>query len=653
MSKRSKKWLVAALILCLLFSFAAGMVQNGFGKVKVSYERKTLSEMIDEIGKNNEAYGKNVEVSFGTASSAIVFGTAANATMEFKLFVPKGASESNRLPAVVLAPGMDDMKDDMYTLSTELARRGFVVAVTDKAGEGNSDLAADGYTNGSAGTEAVIEYVMSLPYVDETQVGVSGHSNGNKYLIIAMNKINLETANHVGVFLMGQGTGFLFRIMEGTMADVKFGMVVGKNDEMDTVYFNSAFYDETDKAKGWIREIYPEFDAAAVPLGTWFTAEGPQELKDGEKLEATEARVLYNPPTTHPGMEFSRSGVKAYVDFFYGAFGVPAGSSYIASGNQLCWVMVTFQLLAMLAFLSLIFPLADWMLSTETFASLKKSVEKENLPALRNPKESGPLVVMLLALACITVLSFFPLYTAGTTLLPPTNLLPLSTNFMNQITYWAMVMALVACGALVIMHWVKKLLYRRSGEKAASPFLVADTTLREFLKSMLFAGCLYALTLIPVALARWLFKVDFRIGNLKFTWYRPERIFVVLRYVACFGLFYVVNAIITANTRFKDVPDGVSTAIVSAGNTLGLVILLIVQYSALVSNHVLKISSMGSATIQVWKYLLPMLLSPVIARYIWNRTRNIWIAAAFNDIFFTAVTAAMTGITTALGLFGL
>ena len=84
-----------------------------------------------------------------------------------------------------------------------------------------------------------------------------------------------------------------------------------------------------------------------------------------------------------------------------------------------------------------------------------------------------------------------------------------------------------------------------------------------------------------------------------------------------------------------------------------LIILLIAQYSALVSNHVLKVSSMGSATIQAWKYLLPMLLAPVIARYIWNRTRNIWIAAFFNAIFFTAVTAAMTGITTALGLFAL
>lgn len=654
MSKKVKLWLVIALAISLVFSCAAGMVQSSGGSVKVSYERITLSDMITKIGENNAAYGKNVEVSFGTAGSAIVFGTASNSTMEFKLFVPKAASTENRLPAIVLAPGMDDMKDDMYTLSTELARRGFVVAVTDKAGEGNSDLSADGYTNGSAGTEAIIEYVMSLPYVDETKVGVSGHSNGNKYLIIAMNKINLETANHVSAFLMGQGTGFLFRIAEGSLTDVNWGMVVGKNDEMDTVYFNSAFYDQTDKAKGWIQEIYPAFADAAVPLGTWFTPAGPQTLADGTAIAATESRVLYNPPTTHPGMEFSTSGVEAYVNFFYGAFGVPSGAKFIPASNQLCWLQVAFSTIALLAFLSLVFPLVDLLLATDTFASLKAGeIKDEQLPSIHDPKQSVPLVVMLVFLSAFASLGYFPLYRIGATLLPPTNLLPLSTNFINQITYWSIILAVVACAAVIVMHWVKKFLYKGTGVKVESPFAVADVSLRTFLKSILFATCMYALTLIPVILVRWLFKVDFRISSLKYTWYRPERIFVVIRYTALFGLFYLINAIITANTRFKDLSDKASTAIVCVGNSIGLIILQIVQYTALVNNHALKVSDMGGASIQLWKYFLPMLMAPAIARYIYNRTRNIWIAAAFNAVFFTAVTAAMTGITTALGLFAL
>jgi len=501
--------------------------------------------------------------------------------------------------------------------------------------------------------EAIIEYVMSLPYVDEKRVGISGHSNGNKFLIIAMNRINLETRNHISAFLMGQGTGFLPRLQEGVLKDVKFGMVVGKNDEMDTVYFNSAFYDETDKAKNWIREIYPDFNGSAVPLGTWFTADGERKIAADEYLTETEARVLYNPPTTHPGMMFSRSGVKAYIDFFYNALGVPAGSSYIDSSRQTCWFMVAFQLIAMFGFLSLIFPVFEILLNTETFKKLKTEATDAPAAEFKNPREWITTVVLMIGLSAFAALSLFPLFKKGATLLPPTNLLPLSTNYMNQIIYWIIVVAMVTCAAVIVMHWIKKLLYKGTGVIPESPFKCADISLRRFLLSMLFAGCLYAVMCLPIIVVRLLFKVDFRISALKFTWYRPERIFVVLRYTALFGLFYLMNSILTANTRFKDLPDWASVGIVSLGNALGLIILQIVQYTALVNNHVLHVSDMGSATIQVWKYFLPMLMAPAISRYIYNRTKNIWISAAFNAIFFNAVSIAQTGITTSLGLFAL
>ena len=653
-NRKSVRFLVIALAVCLVFSCIAGMVQSDFGKVKVSYVRKTLSDMINEIGANNTAYGKDVEVSFGTASSTIVFGTAASSTMEFKLFVPKNATNKSSLPAIVMAPGMDDIKDDMAPLYRELARRGFVVAVVDKAGEGNSDLSADGYTQGSAGMVAVIEYIMSLPYVDENQVGITGHSNGNKFMIIAMNHINLETKNHVAAFLMGQGTGFMFRLDQDAVANVKFGLMVGKNDESDTSFFKSAFYDQGDDAKNFIRLIYPEFEGDSVPLGTWFTAEGPQELSAGKALDAEAARVLYNPPTTHPGMEFSRSGVNTFVDFFYGAFGVPEGSTYLDGSKQGWQIMSGAQFIALLAFLAMIFPMIDLLLDAPAFARLRREKdEHEDLRSFSDPRESVPTILMLLSLCVIGALSYFPMFRAGATLLPPTTLLPLSFNYMNQITYWVMIMSLIVCAAVIVFYWLKKLLYRGSGTKPLNPFACADISLRDFLHSLLFAAVLYLLTVIPIVIARVLFKVDFRIAHLKYTWYRPERIIVILRYTAIFGLYYLMNAILTANTRFRDFPDKASVAIVSLGNALGMIILLVVQYTALVNNHLLKVTDMASATIQLWKLLLPMLMAPMIARYIYNRTKNIWIAAAFNAIFFTAMNVALTGITTGYGLFAM
>lgn len=655
MKKRTRIWLIVAALICLVGMLGASLVQSNFGKIDVSYHRLSLSEMISGIEANNKAYGKDVEVSFGTAGSAIVFGTATSARVEFKLLVPDGVSEKNPAPAIVLAPGMDDTKEQMYTLFTELARRGYVVAVMDKAGEGNSDLAADGYTNGSAGTEAVIEYVMSLPYVDEDRVGVSGHSNGNKFLIIAMNNINNNTRNHVSAFLMGQGTGFLFRIGETTMNDVKFGMIVGKNDEMDTLYFNSAVYDETDAGKNWIRAAYPAFEGKSVPLGQWFTAEGPQDVKPGEMLDATTARVLYNPPTTHPGMEFAKSGTAAYVDFFYGAFGVPAGHKYIPSSNQACWWMVAFSFIGMLGMLALIFPVCEVLLSIPLFAALKqKPDDAAALPSIRSWKESVPLLIMMVGLSIFGALSYFPVFTEGATQLPPTTLLPLSSNFMNQTTFWVMVMAAVTCAAVIVIYLIKKLLYGKNAQGLpVNPFACADISLRTLLRSLLFAGFLYMVMYIPVVIARMVFKVDLRLAIVQFTWYRPERVFIILRYAALFLPFYLMNAILVANTRFSDLPDWASTGIVSLGNALGVAVLEIVQYTALVNNHLLYVSNMGGASIHLWKMFLPMILGPYVCRFIYNRTKNVWIAAVFNTLFFMAAAFAMTGITTSLGLFGM
>ena len=654
MKKRTRIWLIISAIVCLVGMLGASLVQSNFGKIDVSYHRLTLSEMISGIEANNKAYGKDVEVSFGTAGSAIVFGTATSARVEFKLLVPDGVTEKNPAPAIVLAPGMDDNKEQLYTLYTELARRGYVVAVMDKAGEGNSDMSADGYTNGSGGCEAVIEYVMSLPYVDEKQVGVSGHSNGNKFLIIAMNNINNNTRNHVSAFLMGQGTGFLFRIAENTMTDVKFGMIVGKNDEMDTLHFNSAFYDSSTAGKDWIRAAYPAFEGESVPLGQWFTAEGPQDVKPGEALEATTARVLYNPPTTHPGMEFAKSGTAAYVDFFYDAFGVPAGRDYIAPEKQTCWWMVAFSFIGMLGMLAMIFPVFELLLCIPLFASLKEKVDGAALPSIRNWKESVPMLVMMVGLSIFGALSYFPMFTEGATQLPPTTLLPLSSNFMNQTTFWVMIMAAVTCGAVIVIYLIKKLLYGKNAEGLpVNPFACADTTLRKLLLSLLFAGFFYMVMYIPVVVARMVFKVDLRLSMVQFTYYRPERIFIILRYSALFLPYFLMNAILVANTRYSDLPDWASTAIVSVGNALGLAILMIVQYTALVNNHLLFVSDMGGATIHLWKMFLPMLLGPYICRFIYNRTKNVWVAAVFNTLFFMAAAFAMTGITTSLGLFGM
>ena len=66
---------------------------------------------------------------------------------------------------------------DLYTL--ELARRGYVVLTMDLHGHGNSEsLPSDELYEGAVGVDGAVQLVASLPYVDTSRIGITGHSSG-------------------------------------------------------------------------------------------------------------------------------------------------------------------------------------------------------------------------------------------------------------------------------------------------------------------------------------------------------------------------------------------------------------------------------------------------------------------------------------------
>lgn len=168
--KRTKVWLAAALILCLISAIGVSFVQSNFGSTSVSTYSMTLTEIADAIRANNAAYGKNVEISFTESETA---------KMQFKLLVPKNATQENPVPAIVTCHGSLNNKEMQNINYVGWARRGFVVISMDGAGHDGTDFEVEGLTHNSHGMETIAEYIMSLPYVDQTQVaGIVGVTRG-------------------------------------------------------------------------------------------------------------------------------------------------------------------------------------------------------------------------------------------------------------------------------------------------------------------------------------------------------------------------------------------------------------------------------------------------------------------------------------------
>ena len=94
----------------------------------------------------------------------------------------------NSYPAVLVNSGYTDDRSCIDNVAIELAHRGFVVAQYDMYGHGHSDVITNrGYGNvpdpfagdmSQLGAYDVLEYLRSLDYVDQTRIGMVGHSLG-------------------------------------------------------------------------------------------------------------------------------------------------------------------------------------------------------------------------------------------------------------------------------------------------------------------------------------------------------------------------------------------------------------------------------------------------------------------------------------------
>lgn len=100
-----------------------------------------------------------------------------------KLFRPLTATADNKAPAILNMHGYQNDKSVQDPFSIELARRGFVVLAPDSLGHGDSDggLNIGGWFADPTyvmGNEDALAYLVTLPFVDGSEIGIMGHSMG-------------------------------------------------------------------------------------------------------------------------------------------------------------------------------------------------------------------------------------------------------------------------------------------------------------------------------------------------------------------------------------------------------------------------------------------------------------------------------------------
>ena len=150
-TKKSKArfWLCIALVLCLISCIGASAVQTSFGQVTIRDLR---------------------------------FETASGHQMSALLLIPDTATPETPAPAIVCSHGWYNNREMQDLNYVEYARRGFVVLSIDMYGHGNSENLPNGTwwepENNANGMYDAVQMMATLPFVDASRIGVTGHSNG-------------------------------------------------------------------------------------------------------------------------------------------------------------------------------------------------------------------------------------------------------------------------------------------------------------------------------------------------------------------------------------------------------------------------------------------------------------------------------------------
>ena len=146
-----------------------------------------------------------VQTSFGKVTiKKLYWETDEGLTMCANLFVPKGASAENKLPAIVTSHGTYNNKEMQDANFVELSRRGFIVLTIDCPLHGNSEVNPAMVLPDDPSKLGIWEGVLMLsrlPYVDTDRIGVTGHSRGGENCDYAVKYDNLTDSNLIASVL--------------------------------------------------------------------------------------------------------------------------------------------------------------------------------------------------------------------------------------------------------------------------------------------------------------------------------------------------------------------------------------------------------------------------------------------------------------------
>ena len=227
--------------------------------------------------------------------------------------------------------------------------------------------------------------------------------------------------------------------------------------------------------------------------------------------------------------------------------------------------------------LIMLIPIARFFLDLRFFSSIKKDI-----PAPLNvPNGKGKIIFwsIFFISALIACTTFIPMVEVAKILFEDAANRKLTWFFPqrmnNSVMLWAAFNGLVG---IIIFSLSYKLFGKRNGVDTKSWGLGINRMdlLKTCILALVIFATFYALLFINYAL----FHVDYRFWFMGVRIFQPEMLAVLLMYLPLFLIFFFSNSLrVNGAMRFKDQPEWLSMLIAGFANSLGLMLIIIIQYS--------------------------------------------------------------------------
>ena len=536
------KLFLYCLVVIILCSFFASLIQTSFGKVDVK-----LMNLKTPDGQN----------------------------LVYDLYKPSIATENEKQPFIVVVPGFQRSKEALSNIAIELSRRGYVVALIDPYAQGmsSSSLSRLAATTQGYGMFALVDYAYAenFSFVDINKIGSTGHSMGGNAAIRGADYFGKEAIKSGkkskldSVYI----SGYVLTLRENILRDSKSNMGVSY-----ALYDEGAFRNDL---QGWdagnmkiapeslrtVNSVLPkDKKVTEVELGKYY----------GERSNNT-LRVIFNEELLHPFQPYNKEATKNQLDYFDKVFGAPIS---INSNNQIWQYKELFTLINMIVSLLMLIPIAKLFLSLSFYKDIVKDIPA-SLPEQTSKSKMIFWSVFFLS-ALIACISFIPMVDVAKILFYESANRELTWFFPqrmnNSVMLWA---AFNGSIGLVIFFISYYFFGRHHGVNTNSWGLQINKV--ELFKTIMLGLSIFICYYLILYFVYFLFHVDYRFWFMGVRIFQPEMLLVLVMYFPLFFIFFFSNSLrVNGAMRFKNQSEWKSRLIAGFANSLGLMMIIIIQY---------------------------------------------------------------------------